>query len=233
MKISIVIPVFNEEKTIEEIITRVEKTAFDKEIIVIDDGSNDRTREILRGLAAKRDGLTLITWERNVGKGAAIRAGLEKVTGDVVVIQDADLEYDPADYGLLLKPILENRADVVYGSRFVGTEPHRVLFFWHYLGNRFLTLLSNMLTNLNLTDMETGYKAYRTAAIRKFGLRENRFGFEPEITAKAAKMGCRIYEVGISYAGRTYAEGKKIRWWDGLLAVWCVIRYGLGTRKDG
>jgi glycosyltransferase involved in cell wall biosynthesis len=225
MVLSIIIPVFNEAKTIEEILKRVTAVPLDKEIIVVDDFSQDGTRETLVRLAGRYDNLKVIYHGKNRGKGCAIRTGLEQVTGDMVVIQDADLEYNPAEYPKLVKPIVEGRADVVYGSRFAGGEEHRVLYFWHYVGNRFLTLFSNMLTNLNLTDMETCYKVFRADIIKGIRLEQNRFGFEPEITAKVARKGCRIFEVGISYSGRTYTEGKKIGWLDGVKAVWCIVKY--------
>jgi glycosyltransferase involved in cell wall biosynthesis len=222
MKLSVVIPVYNEAGTIHEILGRVLAEPTEKEVIVIDDGSTDGTREILRAEARPR--VVVLFQERNRGKGAALRAGFEKVTGDVVLVQDADLEYDPSDYPRLLKPILDGRADVVYGSRF-GGETHRVLLFWHYVGNRFLTTLSNMFTNLNLSDMETCYKAFRVSVLKRLVLRSDRFGFEPEFTAKVARLGCRIYEVPISYHGRGYESGKKITWKDGFAAVACIIRY--------
>jgi glycosyltransferase involved in cell wall biosynthesis len=198
----------------------------DKEIVVVDDASSDGTREKLRSFEGQ-PGLRVIFHERNQGKGAALRTGFRAATGDVVIVQDADLEYDPKEYPKLLAPIRAGKADVVYGSRFAGGESHRVLYFWHYAANKLLTLCSNMFTNLNLTDMETCYKAFRREVIQKIDLREGRFGFEPEVTAKVARMGCRIYEVGISYSGRTYAEGKKIGWRDGLRALWCILRYNL------
>jgi glycosyltransferase involved in cell wall biosynthesis len=195
-------------------------------MIVVDDFSTDGTREMLPQLA-ERYNLKVVLHEKNEGKGYAIRTGLGLITGDMVIVQDADLEYSPAEYPKLVKPIVEGRADVVYGSRFVGGEEHRVLYFWHSMGNRFLTLLSNMFTNLNLTDMETCYKVFRSDIIKKIRLEQNRFGFEPEITAKVARAGCRIFEVGISYSGRTYSEGKKIGWKDGFKAVWCIVKYGI------
>ena len=225
MVLSVIIPVFNEEGTIEEVVRRVVAVPLAKEIIVVDDFSTDGTRERLAGLVGQYDSLKVIYHGNNRGKGGAIRTGLEQITGDMVIIQDADLEYNPAEYPRLVKPIVEGRADVVYGSRFAGGEEHRVLYFWHYLGNRFLTLLSNMLTNLNLTDMETCYKVFRADLIKGIRLEQNRFGFEPEITAKVARAGCRIFEVGISYSGRTYAEGKKIGWKDGVKAIWCILKY--------
>jgi glycosyltransferase involved in cell wall biosynthesis len=225
MKISIVIPVYNEAKTVKEILSCVMATPYDKEVIVIDDGSKDGTREILMELSSHD--LQVISHDRNYGKGAALRTGFSRATGDLVIIQDADLEYSPSDYPKLLKPLLDGRADVVYGSRFIGGDEHRTLFFWHMIGNRFLTLFSNMLSNLNLTDMETCYKAFRREILGKITIEENRFGFEPEITAKVAKLGARIFEVGISYSGRTYSEGKKIGWRDGFSAMRCIIKYNL------
>ena len=198
---------------------------IEKEIILVDDCSRDGTREHLEGLADPE--LRVLAHEVNQGKGAALRTGFKAATGDVVIIQDADLEYDPAEYPKLLAPILDGRADVVYGSRFLGGETHRVLYFWHSVGNRFLTLMSNMMTNLNLTDMETCYKVFRADVLKRIEVEENRFGFEPEITAKVAKLHVRVYEVGISYAGRTYEEGKKIGWKDGVRAIWCILKYNL------
>ena len=225
MKVSIVIPCFNEANTIEYLVQAVLSAPLtNREIIIVDDYSTDSTREILR---TKIDGLVdkIIYHESNQGKGAALRTGFSNVTGDVVIIQDADLEYNPQEYPELLKPILDGKADVVYGSRFQGGKEHRVIYFWHYKGNQFLTLLSNMFTNLNLTDMETCYKVFRIDILKKIKIQENRFGFEPEITIKIAQLGCRIYEVGISYSGRTYDEGKKISWKDGLRAIWCILKY--------
>ena len=227
MKLSVVIPCYNEVNTIDRLLAAVRASPHpDKEIIVVDDGSSDGTRERLAGeLRTLID--QVILHEVNQGKGAALRTGIKAATGDVVIIQDADLEYDPNEYPRLLAPIQEDRADVVFGSRFMGAAPHRVLYFWHRVGNGFLTLLSNMCTNLNLTDMETCYKAFRRGIIQSIEIEENRFGFEPEITAKVARLGVRIYEVGISYYGRTYAEGKKIGARDGFRAIYCILKYNL------
>ena len=227
--LSVVIPVFNESRTIEEIIRRVRACGIPCELIVVDDGSTDGTRALLEKYRDDGD-LTLVFHATNQGKGAALRNGFMKAAGDVVVIQDADLEYDPADYARLLQPIVENQADVVYGSRFTGGS-HRVLYFWHAAGNRFITLLSNVFTNLNLTDIETCYKMFRRELIQQVAptLKEKRFGVEPELTAKVARIpGVRIYERSISYSGRTYAQGKKIGWRDGVRALWCILRYWLG-----
>jgi glycosyltransferase involved in cell wall biosynthesis len=225
LKLSVIIPVYNEQATIREIYESVKAVAIDKEIILIDDGSTDGCREILQGLAD--DSTRIVLHDRNLGKGAAVRSGLRHVTGDMVIIQDADLEYDPAQYPKLIQPILEGKADVVYGSRFVTGDYRRVLFFWHMVGNKLLTLLSNLFTNLNLTDMETCYKVFRREVLERITIEEDRFGFEPEITAKVAKLKLRIYEMGISYSGRTYVEGKKIGWKDGVSAVRCIIKYNL------
>ena len=227
MKLSVVIPCYNEVDTLEDIVDAVRNSSYQpKEIIVVDDGSTDGSREKLNGpVVGKVD--RIILHERNRGKGAALRSGFAAATGDIVVVQDADLEYDPNEYGRLVQPILEGKADVVFGSRFLGGEPHRVLYFWHSVGNGLLTLLSNMFTNLNLTDMETCYKVFRREVIQGIRIEEDRFGFEPEITAKVARTGARIYEVGISYSGRTYAEGKKIGWKDGLRALYCIVKYNV------
>ena len=225
MLVSIIMPVYNEAQYIEEIVNRVLKTDIEKELVIVDDFSTDGTREILNKFN-RHEGVNIILHERNKGKGAAIRTGLRKVSGDVVIIQDADLEYDPGEYHKLLEPIVDGRADAVFGSRFLG-GPHRVLFFWHYIGNKVLTLLSNILSNLNLTDMETGFKAFKADVIKGMGLKSDRFGFEPEVTARLARKRYRIYETPISYSGRSYAEGKKITWKDGLAAIIHIIRFNL------
>ena len=223
--LSVVIPVYNEINTISQILDTVLGTPYKKEVIIVDDGSSDGTREFL--LKVDHPDVKAIFHEKNIGKGGALNTGFEYATGDIIMIQDADLEYDPSDYPGLLAPILTGKADVVYGSRFVGCGAHRVLYFWHYVGNRFLTLLSNMMTNLNLTDMETCYKAFTKEALNGIKIDEKRFGFEPEITAKMAKKRLRIYEVPISYYGRTYEEGKKINWRDGVWALICIFKYNL------
>jgi glycosyltransferase involved in cell wall biosynthesis len=222
VKLSVVMPVYNEEKTIQEIVQRVQAVAIEKEIIIVNDGSDDGTLQVLDNMVNNYDNLVLIHQNRNQGKGAALKEGFKHVTGEIILIQDADLEYDPKDYDLLLLPILDGRADVVYGSRFLG-GPHRVLFFWHYFGNKFLTLLSNLLNNLNLTDMEVGYKVFKRPILDQIHLKSNRFGFEPEFTAKIARLRPRIYEVPISYSGRSYEEGKKITWKDGIVALICIV----------
>ena len=229
--LSIVIPVFNEARTIAQVLERVRKASaagLEKELVVVDDGSTDGTREYLAGL--REGGTRCVFHERNQGKGAALRTGFAHASGDVVLVQDADLEYDPADYPLLLQPILDGKADVVLSSRFLAGQAHRVLYFWHSMGNRALTLLSNVCTNLNLTDMESGYKLFTRDVIRRVTIQENRFGFEPEIVAKVARLRCRVYEVGVSYAGRTYEDGKKVTWRDGLRALWCIVKYSWLTR---
>ncbi len=227
MKLSIVIPCYNEATTIRQIVERVRAAPVpDKEILIVDDGSRDGTRELLeREIAPLVD--RIIYHQVNRGKGAALRTGFAAATGDVVIVQDADLEYDPQEYPRLIGPIVEGKADVVFGSRFMGAEAHRVVYFWHMVGNKFLTLLSNMFTNLNLTDMETCYKVFRREVLSRIAIKEDRFGFEPEITAKVARLGCVIYEVGISYYGRTYAEGKKIGWRDGFRAFYVIVKYNV------
>jgi glycosyltransferase involved in cell wall biosynthesis len=225
----VVIPCYNESATVKELLTRVLESPWVAEVIVVDDGSTDGTLDAARSVQSDR--IRLLEQPRNIGKGAAIRRGFSEATADFVVVQDADLEYDPVDYGRLLEHLLNGQADVVYGSRFVTDRPHRVLYFWHSVGNKVLTTASNAFTNLNLTDMETCYKAFRREVVQSLDLKEDRFGIEPEITAKVARGGWRIYEVGISYSGRTYAEGKKIGWKDGVYAARCIVRYsGVGER---
>ncbi len=227
MKFSIVIPCYNEVNTIEHLIRRVKDSALNpKEIVLVDDCSKDGTTELIRNtLISQVD--KVVYHETNRGKGACLRSGFSAASGDVIIVQDADLEYSPSDYGKLVQPIIDGKADVVYGSRFQGGDSHRVLFFWHAIGNQVLTLMSNAFTDLSLSDMETGYKVFTKEIIRQITIEEDRFGVEPEITAKVAKLRCRIYEVGISYAGRTYAEGKKIDWKDGLMAIWCIFKYNI------
>ena len=223
MKLSVVIPVYNEKKTLSELICRVEAVKLEKEIIIVDDASTDGTRDLLKKYE-EQEGFKVIYQSKNAGKGSALRAGFDKVEGEIIIVQDADLEYDPKEYPTLIEPILDGRADVVYGSRFLGGT-HRVFFFWHYVGNKVLTTLSNMCTNLCLTDMETGYKVFRRAVLDSFILKCNRFGFEPEFTSKVARHAFRIYEVPISYSGRGYEEGKKINWKDGVAALWFIFRF--------
>ena len=227
MKLSIVIPIYNEAATILDLLNMVDSVAIgmDKEFVLVDDCSKDGTRDVLKKVAVNHPTWQVLFHEVNQGKGAALRTGFAAATGDFVIIQDADLEYDPREYPILLRPLTENRADVVFGSRFQGGGPHRVCFFWHYLGNKFLTTFSNMMTNLNLTDMEVCYKVFRREVLQSLKLHENRFGFEVEITAKVARGKWRLYEVPISYYGRSYEEGKKITWKDGFRALWCIIKY--------
>ena len=227
MKLSVVMQIYNERNTLRSVIQRVLSVPFDIELLCVDDGSSDGSTEILSELRAEHENLRFFLQPHNMGKGAALRRGIQEATGDFVVIQDADLEYDPQDYPTLLDPLIQGKADVVYGSRFLGSGPHRVLYFWHSVGNWILTLLSNCLTNINLSDMETCYKAFRREVIQSIPIEENRFGFEPEITVKVAKRRLRIYEVGISYWGRTYEEGKKIGWKDGVRALWCLLKYSI------
>ncbi len=225
MKLSIIIPVYNEKDTLEEIFRRVMDTPYYKEVIAVDDASIDGSQQILKNLAEKYENVRLFFHDKNQGKGAALRTGFAQVAGDVVIIQDADLEYDPVDYPALLDPIEQNLAEVVYGSRLIGSQPHRVLYFWHYMGNRCVTFLSNMFTNLNLSDMEVGYKVFKSEVLKNIQIKSNRFGVEPELTAKIAKQRVRIYEVPISYHGRDYAHGKKITWRDGIAAIFHIIRF--------
>jgi glycosyltransferase involved in cell wall biosynthesis len=227
MKLSVVMPVYNERATLREVALKVLAVPLEIELIAVDDGSRDGSREILAALQTDYPQMRVVLQPHNLGKGAALRRGIQEATGDFVIIQDADLEYDPAEYPLMIEPLIQGKADVVYGSRFLGGAPHRVLYFWHSVGNRLLTLLSNCLTNINLSDMETCYKVFRREVIQAIPIEENRFGFEPEITVKVARRHLRIYEVGISYWGRTYEEGKKIGWKDGARALYCLLKYSL------
>lgn len=236
-KLSVIIPVYNEERTLTKILDRVRETelihGIEKELIIVNDCSTDKSEDIILAYQKEHPELTIeyLAHEKNQGKGAALHNGIKKASGEYLIIQDADLEYDPTEYNLLLKPVCDGFADVVYGSRFLGGNPHRVLFFWHSIGNKFLTFLSNMFTNLNMTDMETCYKLFKTDIVQGLKLKEKRFGFEPEVTAKVSRVkGIRIYEVGISYYGRTYEEGKKIGWKDGVRAIYCILKYGLFSR---
>ncbi len=227
MKLSVVIPVYNERATLRAVVARILAVPLEMELLCVDDGSTDGSREILAELQNEHPQIRVFLQPRNMGKGAALRRGIREATGDFVLIQDADLEYDPAEYPILLEPLIADKADVVYGSRFMGGRPHRVLYFWHSVGNWLLTLACNVVSNLNLTDMETCYKAFRREVIQSIRLEEDRFGFEPEVTVKVAKRRLRIYEVGISYSGRTYEEGKKIGWKDGVWAIWCLAKYAV------
>ena len=227
MKLSVVMPVYNEQATLREVVARVLAVPLEVELICVDDGSRDGSREILAELQIDHPQIRVMLQPKNMGKGAALRCGIQEATGDFIIIQDADLEYDPSDYPALLGPLIEDKADVVYGSRFLGSGPHRVLYFWHSVGNWILTLISNALTNMNMTDMETCYKVFRREILQSIRIEEDRFGFEPEITVKISKRRLRVYEVGIGYWGRTYEEGKKIGWRDGFRALWCLLKYSL------
>ncbi|MGD0215551.1 MAG: glycosyltransferase family 2 protein [Terriglobales bacterium] len=231
MKLSVVMPVYNERATLREVVLKVLAVPLEIELICVDDGSRDGSREILAALQAEHPQIRIVLQPQNMGKGAALRRGIQEATGDFVIIQDADLEYDPGEYPLMIEPLIQGKADVVFGSRFLGGAPHRVLYFWHSVGNRALTLLSNCLTNINLSDMETCYKVFRREIIQSIPIEENRFGFEPEITVKVARRNLRIYEVGISYWGRTYEEGKKIGWKDGVRALYCLLKYSFKEPK--
>ena len=231
MKLSVVMPVYNERSTLREVVAKVLSVSLEIELLCVDDGSSDGSRDILAQLDEQYPQIRIFLQPHNMGKGAALRRGIQEATGDFVIIQDADLEYDPNEYPQILEPLMQGKADVVYGSRFMGSGPHRVLYFWHSVGNSFLTLLSNCLTNINLTDMETCYKAFRREVIQSIAIEEDRFGFEPEITVKVARRKLRIYEVGISYSGRTYEEGKKIGWKDGVRALYCLLKYSLKNEK--
>ena len=231
MKLSVVMPVYNEQATLRQVVAKVLAVPVELELICVDDGSSDRSRDILSELQSQHPSVRVLLQPKNMGKGAALRRGIQEARGDFVIIQDADLEYDPAEYPVLLDPLVQGKADVVYGSRFLGGRPHRVLYFWHSVGNKVLTLISNALTDINLTDMETCYKAFRREIVQSIPIEEDRFGFEPEITVKVAKRSLRIYEVGISYWGRTYEEGKKIGWKDGFRALWCLLTYSFAETK--